>query len=77
MRNWKAGRQEIIDAETGDSIGATFVTLRGKKAVEEGAAAAFSMGPLWPIGIAAIGGILAAWGIASVSGGSLVEVVKI
>lgn len=35
MRNWKAGRQEIIDAENGDSIGATFVTLRGKKAVED------------------------------------------
>ena len=51
-------------------IQTTLTSLAGRKAATEGAAAAFSMGPLWPIGIAAIGGILAALGISALTGGS-------
>jgi len=53
------------------AIQAQLSAIAGENAIRTGATAAFSMGPAWPIGIAAIGGILAALGISSaLSGGS-------
>ena len=51
-------------------IQSTLAGVVGRNTALAGAGAAFSMGPLWPIGIAAIGGILAALGISALTGGS-------